>query len=102
MVSKEDCIKAVRQFRSKHGVEAPDANIVAAIHLMNRHGLDAHAALDQSSRSGGDNGIDAWHWDSQHHELFIYQSKLTESRAMAAHGFGDLGRAKDWLEDVVV
>jgi len=102
MVSKDDCLKAIRQFRSKYAVEAPEANIVAAIHLMNRHGIDAYAALDQSSRSGSDSGVDAWHFDDKRRELFVYQSKLTESRAMAAHGFGDLDRARAWLEDVII
>ncbi len=29
MIPKEDCIKAVKKFRAKQGVEAPDENIIA-------------------------------------------------------------------------
>ncbi|HZM02102.1 MAG TPA: hypothetical protein VFC44_03675 [Candidatus Saccharimonadales bacterium] len=52
MIPKEDCQKAIKAFRAKQGVEATDENIIATIHLMNTHGVDFHAALDQSSRSG--------------------------------------------------
>jgi hypothetical protein len=52
MIRKEDCQKVIRTFRAKHGIDATDENVIATVHLMNAHGLDVHAALDQSSRSG--------------------------------------------------
>lgn len=102
MITKDDCIKAVKKFRAKQGVEASDENIIATIHLMNTHGLDPHSAMDQSSRSGGDHGIDAWFYDDKANELLVYQSKLTESRPGALRGLGDLNNARQWLEEVLI
>jgi hypothetical protein len=102
MIPKEDCQKAIKVFRAKQGVEATDENIIATIHLMNTHGVDFHAALDQSSRSGNDHGVDAWFYDEAKSELFIYQSKLTESRPAALRGLGDLDYARQWLEEIII
>jgi hypothetical protein len=102
MLAKEKCVKVARAFRAKHAIEAPDENVIAAVHLMSVHGIDQSAALDQSSRSANDNGIDAWHYDSNKKELFIYQSKLSESKAIAASGFSDLKRGQEWLETAIV
>lgn len=102
MLEKEHCMKAIKAFRAKHGLDAPDENVIAALHLMNAHGMDVHAALDQSSRSGNDQGIDAWFFKDTSKELFIYQSKLTESKARALKGLDDLGRGRTWLENVIV
>lgn len=102
MISKDDCIKVVKSFRAKQGVEASDENIIATIHLMNTHGMDLHAAMDQSSRSGNDHGVDAWFYDDKVNELLIYQSKLTESRTGAVRGLGDLDYARQWLEEVLI
>jgi hypothetical protein len=102
MISKDICIKAVKSFRAKQGVEAADENIIATIHLMNTHGLDLHSAMDQSSRSANDHGVDAWFYDDKAKELIIYQSKLTESRAAAIRGLGDLDYARQWLEEVLI
>src|ERR1039457_382250 len=102
MISKVDCIKAVKSFRAKQGVEASDENIIATIHLMNTHGMDLHSAMDQSSRSGNDHGVDAWFYDDKVNELLIYQSKLTESRPGAVRGLGDLDYARQWLEEVLI
>jgi hypothetical protein len=43
MIPKDVCLKAVKNFRAKQGVEAADENIIATIHLMNTHGLDSHS-----------------------------------------------------------
>ncbi len=102
MIRKEKCIAAIKAFRAKTGIEISDENCIATLHLMNAHGLDLHAALDQSSRCANDHGIDAWFYDSISDELFVYQSKLSESKAIALRGLDDLGRARDWLERVVL
>lgn len=102
MPTKEDCLKVVLSFKSKYALDASDENIIAAIHLMNKHRLDASAAQDQSSRGGNDFGIDGWWYGAERKELFIYQSKLSDSRALAARGFADLSRAREWLESVLV
>jgi hypothetical protein len=102
MLRKEDCLKAIKAFRAKHGLDASDENIVATVHLMNSHSLDVHAALDQSSRASNDNGIDAWQYDDATGELFVYQSKFGESKALVVRGLVDLNRARLWLEKVII
>ncbi len=102
MLNKDKCLQVVKSFRAKNGLEASDENIIAAIHLMNMHGIDTHAALDQSSRSGNDHGIDAWYYDETNKELFIYQSKLTESKALSLRGLNDLDYARQWLEQIII
>ncbi|MEO8147672.1 MAG: hypothetical protein ABI723_08555 [Bacteroidia bacterium] len=93
MISKENCLKRISKFREKPGiVDATDENIISAIHLMNFHGLDLHAALYQSSRSANDNGIDPWFFDDDKKELFIYQSKLSEGKILVLNGLNDLRR----------
>ncbi len=49
MLKKDDCIKSIKKFRAKNGLEASDENTIATVHLMNTHGIDIHAALDQKS-----------------------------------------------------
>jgi hypothetical protein len=102
MVTKEVCVEAVKRFRAKHGVDASDENVIATLHLMNTHGVDVNAALDQSSRSPSDNGIDAWYFDDKAASLYVYQSKLSESRALVLRGLADLDRARCWLEQVLI
>lgn len=102
MPSKSECVAAATALRVRSGVEASDENLVATVHLMNHHGIDQNAALDQSSRTGGDHGIDAWHYDDASRELIVYQSKLSDSKILAARGFSDLLRALKWLEEVIV
>ncbi|MBE0552004.1 MAG: AIPR family protein [Ignavibacterium sp.] len=88
--------------RTKLAIDTSDENIIATIHLMNTHSLDVNAALDQSSRSGYDNGIDAWYFDESKNELFIYQSKLTESRVQTLKGLNDLENAREWLDKLII
>lgn len=102
MLRKEDCLRAIKTFRAKQGLDASDENIIATIHLMNAHGLDIAAALDQSSRAADDHGIDAWFYDDEKQELYIYQSKLSEGKGLALRGFGDLDRARQWIEPIVI
>lgn len=103
MLTKDDCLKAIKPFRIKHGLDADDESVViATLHLMNDHGIDVAAALDQTSRSSNDHGIDAWYHDDGQDELFVYQSKLTVNKALALKGVVDLGRARHWLEEVLV
>ncbi len=102
MVRKEDCLRAIKSFQAKQGLEASDDSVIASIHLMNAHGLDIAAALDQSSRGADDHGIDAWHYDDANQELFIYQSKLSESKSLVLRGLDDLDRARRWIEPVII
>lgn len=102
MLKKEICLQAIKSFRSKHGLDMADENVIASIHLMNTRGIDVHAALDQSSRSGNDSGIDAWHYDEVNRRLFIYQSKISESKVQALRGFEDLDRGRKWVEQVII
>ena len=102
MLTKDECLQVIKKFRAKHAIDASDENVIATIHLMNTHGIDIHAALDQSSRSANDNGIDAWYFDESTRALFIYQSKLTESKSFALKGLVDLDRGREWLEKVVI
>lgn len=102
MLKKNDCLAVIKSLKAKHGLEASDENLIATIHLMNTHGIDVNAALDQSSRSGNDRGIDAWYYESASQELFIYQSKLTESKPSALRGLIDLSDARQWLEQVII
>ena len=101
MIPKEDCLNAIKAFRAKLGIETTDESLIATIHLMNTHGMDLHAALDQSSRSANDNGIHAWYCDEAKGDLFIYRSKLTESRSAALRGLEDLDEARQWIEKLL-
>lgn len=102
MQKKDDCLKVIKNFRAKHGLEASDENIISTIHLMNTHGIDVNAALDQSSRGKNDHGVDAWYYDEQNKELFVYQSKLTETKGLALKGLSDLDSARQWLEQIII
>jgi hypothetical protein len=102
MKDKAACLKATKEIRARYGVEAADEQLVAALHLMNDHGADINAALDWSSRSGHDHGIDAWFYEERDRVLYVYQSKLTESKQLALSGLSDLAKAEEWLEEVLV
>jgi len=88
---------AIKNFRIKQGVEASDQNLMATIHLMNDRRIDINAALDQSSRGPSDKGIDAWDYDAKTHELYIYQSKFSESKYLVLDGLNDLLKANRWF-----
>jgi hypothetical protein len=103
MLKKEQCIKSINKFREKTGImDASDENIISTIHIMNFHKLDLHAALDQSSRGSNDHGIDAWYYSDDKHELFIYQSKLSENKGLVLRGLNDLQLAASFLEKIIV
>jgi hypothetical protein len=102
MTSKDTCLKEIKSLRAKHAVERSDENVIAAIHLMNTHGIDLNAALDQSSPCGNDHGVDAWYYDEPKNRLLVYQSKLSESKPAALSGLRDLEKARAWLEEVIV
>ncbi len=102
MLSKSECLEAIKSLRANQAIEASDENIIAAIHLNNTHGLGIDAALDQSSRSGNDHGVDAWYYDDTKRMLIVYQSKLSASKAAALAGLADLNRARAWLEEVII
>lgn len=103
IITKENCSRRINKFKEKTGVvDSSDENVITTIHLMNFHGIDLHAALDQSSRSGNDNGVDGWFYDDTKKELFIYQSKLSESKGLVLKGLNDLKRANEWLEQIII
>jgi hypothetical protein len=102
MLKKETAQAKIKTFRIKSGLETSDENIIAAIHLMNNHGLDQNAAKDQASRSANDKGIDAWALEEESGELFIYQSKLSESKGLVLRGLLDLERASEWLSQILI
>lgn len=101
---KDNAVQRIREYRTKHGVapEERDEHLVAAIHLMNVHEIDHFAAQDCTSRGANDHGIDAWHYDASDGTLYIYQSKLTDSRPLAARGFEGLCEAHDWLQSALL
>ncbi len=101
-MTKDACIEAAQRFKARHSVDATDENVIAMIHIMNAHGLDVDAAQDQSSKTGSDHGIDAWHLDLESQRLFVYQSKLSASKKAVLKAFSDLQRAGEWLEQVLI
>jgi hypothetical protein len=44
MLTKDECLKAIKPLRVKHGLDADDESVVATLHLMNEHGIDVTAA----------------------------------------------------------
>ena len=102
MLTREQVIKRVREFKAKHGVlDEQDEAVIATLHLMNTHDLDLHGAQDRTSRGSNDHGIDAWYYDPAGASLTLYQSKLTTSKAMALKGFEGLTNACKWLADLL-
>lgn len=101
MVDRIRCEEAARRFKVAQGVDLSDENAVAAFHLMNTHGVDTATALDQSSRSAGDHGIDTWYYSEEDDQLYIYQSKLSEQKSLVLKGLSDLLAAGHWLSDLL-
>ncbi|MFZ0965023.1 MAG: AIPR family protein [Candidatus Bathyarchaeia archaeon] len=98
----EDRKKVAKDFKKKHALEVEDDTAAITIHLMNQHRLDEHAALDQSSRGGNDEGIDGWYFDEKSLELYVYQSKFSSNKRYVLQGFSDILKAKNWLESVLI
>ncbi len=94
-------MKAAACLKAKVAVDASEENLIAAIHLMNRHSVAQQTALDHSSHSGFDRGIDAWHYNETNKALYIYQSKLAESKQYVLKGLQDLKGALAWLHQVI-
>jgi len=102
MLSREQVVKRVREFKAKQGVlDEQDEIVVATLHLMNTRDLDLHAAQEHTSRGGNDHGIDAWHYDPATATLTLYQSKLSTSKIIALKGFEGLTNACRWLADLL-
>ena len=90
---KQAQLKTIKDFKVRFALDATEENVVTTIHLMNTHLIDKDTALDQSSLGSSDFGIDGWFYDNKTNELFIYQSKLTDSKGLALRGLSDLTTA---------
>jgi hypothetical protein len=102
MSIKQAQSKTIKDFKVRFALDASEENVVTTIHLMNTHLIDKDTALDQSSLGSNDNGIDGWYYDNKNNELFIYQSKLTDSKGLALKGLKDLTNALSYLEKIIV
>jgi len=98
----EDRKKVVKDFKKKYALEMEDDAVAITVHLMNQHRIDEHAALDQSSHGGYDEGIDGWYFDEKSRELSVYQSKFSSNKKYVLQGFSDILKAKNWLESVLI
>lgn len=99
---KQTQLKTIKDFKVRFALDGTEENVVTTLHLMNTHLVDKDTALDQSSLGSSDFGIDGWYYDLKTNELFIYQSKLTDSRGLALQGLKDLTTALNFLEKVIV
>ncbi len=95
---KQAQLKTIRDFKIRYALDATEENVVTTLHLMNTHNIDKDTALDQSSLGSSDFGIDGWYYDTKANQLFIYQSKLTDSRGLALLGLKGLASALNYLE----
>jgi len=102
MSIKQTQLKTIKDFKVRFALDATEENVVTTIHLMNTHLIDKDTALDQSSLGSSDYGIDGWYYDIKTNELFIYQSKLTDSKGLALRGLKDLTTALTYLEKIIV
>jgi len=102
MSIKQTQLKTIKNFKVRFALDATEENVVTTIHLMNTHLIDKDTALDQSSLGSSDYGIDGWYYDIKTNELFIYQSKLTDSKGLALRGLKDLTTALTYLEKIIV
>jgi hypothetical protein len=102
MSIKQTQLKTIKDFKVRFALDATEENVVTTIHLMNTHLIDKDTALDQSSLGSNDFGIDGWYYDNKTNELFIYQSKLTDSKGLALKGLNDLTNALIYLEKIIV
>lgn len=98
----ERSTEKIRAFKVKHGLSDKEHDLITAIHLMNEHQVDKDTALDQSSRSSNDNGIDGWFLNEDDYELHIYQSKYSESKSIILDGLDSLTKAGAWLDQAII
>jgi len=102
MSIKQTQLKTIKDFKVRLALDATEENVVTTIHLMNTHLIDKDTALDQSAQGSSDFGIDGWYYDSKTNELYIYQSKLTDSKGLALRGLKDLTTALTYLEKIII
>jgi len=102
MSIKQTQLKTIKDFKVRFALDATEENVVTTIHLMNTHLIDKDTALDQSSLGSSDYGVDGWYYYIKTNELFIYQSKLTDSKGLALRGLKDLTTALTYLEKIIV
>lgn len=101
MTVPQNLKKIVSEFKARSGIEATSEHLAMTIHLMYEHKLDRDSALDQSSRSGNDHGIDGWYFSPSCEHLTIYQSKFTEDKFLSLKGLKDLERGLSFIETIV-
>jgi hypothetical protein len=99
---KENNLKIIKDFKVRYALDATEENVVTTIHLMNTHLIDKDAALDQSSLGSNDFGIDGWYYDIKTNHLFIYQSKLSDTKGLVLKGLKDLVTALNFLEKIII
>src|SRR5260370_33828885 len=97
MQTREILSKQISDFKARYGVQDQDEHIITTIHLTNVHRLDLSSAQDQTSHGAGDHGIDGWQYDEKSCSLYIYQSKLSQSKTTVLAGLSSLQQAADWL-----
>ncbi len=99
---KQNQLKLIKDFKSRYALDASEENVVTTIHLMSTHVIDKDTALDQSSLRNSDFGIDGWYFDKNNNELFVYQSKLSDNKALVLKGLKDLITANKYLENILI
>ena len=102
MSIKQTQLKTIKDFKVRLALDATEENVVTTIHLMNTHLIDKDTALDKSAQGSSDFGIDGWYYDNKTNELYIYQSKLTDSKGLALKGLKDLTTALTYLEKIII
>lgn len=100
--SVELVTRAINDFKSRHGLADETAtSIISTLHLMNTHQIDLAGAQERTSRGGTDHGINGWFLDSEASTLFLYQSRLGETKTQVLRGLDELKTAAGWVGALV-
>ncbi|MBF0441205.1 MAG: AIPR family protein [Oligoflexales bacterium] len=105
MLDKSLVKKEIEKAKKQYRLEREEENVIATIHLMNKHSLDLDSALDQSSNGNNDYGIDGWYFDDLEDPktLFIYQSKTSDQKKqLCKMGFDDLVRGAEFIKEEIL
>ncbi|MBU1166358.1 AIPR family protein [Candidatus Micrarchaeota archaeon] len=101
MQNKSDMIKKIQLLRKKYAIEDSEEHATTTVHMMNSHKIDVNGAIDRTSDGSNDHGIDGWYFDESTGSLYIYQSKLSESKSYVLGGLTDLVESTTWLEQEI-